>query len=152
MMELAGFFLSRSKWNRTDFGQSRSTVRSLLSYKIEDTGGAYEDKISFRCSCFALTTPRCFIFLREAVCHGFPINQKQRRKGETSMTLYEYYDRKIPDYYDTMYRDGYSPEQILHSARRKILREYEARKAERLAETEAMEIPEVKITSEVRIK
>jgi len=45
------------------------------------------------------------------------------------MTLYEYYDRKIPDYYDTMYRDGYSPEQILHSARRKILREYEARKA-----------------------
>jgi len=66
--------------------------------------------------------------------------------------VYEYYDRKIPDYYDTMYRDGYSPEQILHSARRKILREYEARKAERLAEAEAMEIPEVKITSEVRIK
>lgn len=77
---------------------------------------------------------------------------KPEEKGETSMTLYEYYDRKIPDYYDTMYRDGYSPEQILHSARRKILREYEARKAERLAEAEAMEIPEVKITSEVRIK
>jgi len=51
-----------------------------------------------------------------------------------------------------MYRDGYSPEQILHAARRKILREHEARKAERLAEAEAMEIPEVKITSEVRIK
>ena len=150
MMEPAGFFLSRSKEYRTDFGQSRSTVRSLLSYIIEDTGGACEDKISFRCSCFALTTPRYFIFLREAVCHGSPINQK--KKERKSMTLYEYYDRKIPDYYDTMYRDGYSPEQILHSARRKILREYEARKAERLAEAEAMEIPEVKITSEVRIK
>ena len=66
------------------------------------------------------------------------------------MTLYEYYDRKIPDYYATMYRDGYSPEQILHAARRKILREHEAREAARRAE--AMEIPEVKITSEVRIK
>ena len=45
------------------------------------------------------------------------------------MTLYEYMDSKIPDYYDTMYRDGYSPEQILHAARRKILQEHEARKA-----------------------
>ena len=97
-----------------------------------------------------LTTTRYFIFLVRAVCHGSPINQK--KKERKSMTLYEYYDRKIPDYYDAMYRDGYSPEQILHSARRKILREYEARKAERLAEAEAMEIPEVKITSEVRIK
>ena len=67
------------------------------------------------------------------------------------MLIDEYY-KNLPDYYDTMYRDGYSPEQILHSARRKILREYEARKAERLAEAEAMEIPEVKTTSEVRIK
>ena len=68
------------------------------------------------------------------------------------MTLYEYYDRKIPDYYPTMYLDGYSPEQIMYAAHRKIRQEYEARKAERMAEVEAMEIPEVKITSEVRIK
>lgn len=68
------------------------------------------------------------------------------------MTLYEYLDRKIPDYYPTMYKDGYSPEQILHAARRKILREHEARQAAKGAEAEAMEIPEVKITSEVRIK
>ena len=68
------------------------------------------------------------------------------------MTLYEYYDRKIPDYYPTMYLDGYSPEQIMYAAHRKIRHEYEARKAERMAEAEAMEIPEVKITSEVRIK
>ena len=68
------------------------------------------------------------------------------------MTLFEYYDRKIPDYYPTMDLDGYSPEQIIHAAHRKIRQEYEARKAERMAEAEAMEIPEVKITSEVRIK
>ena len=68
------------------------------------------------------------------------------------MTLYEYYDRKIPDYYPTMYLDGYSPEQIMYAAHRKIRQEDEARKAERLAEAEAMEIPEVKITSEVKIR
>ena len=68
------------------------------------------------------------------------------------MTLFEYYDRKIPDYYPTMYLDGYSPEQIIRAAHRKIRQEYDARKAERMTEAEAMEIPEVKITSEVRIK
>ena len=68
------------------------------------------------------------------------------------MTLYEYYDRKIPDYYPTMYLDGYSPEQIIHAAHRKIRQEYEARKAERMAEAEAMEIPEVRIRSEVKIR
>ena len=68
------------------------------------------------------------------------------------MTFYEYMDSKIPDYYDTMYRDGYSPEQILHAARRKILQEHEARKAARRAEAEANEIPEVKIVSEVKIR
>ena len=68
------------------------------------------------------------------------------------MTLYEYMDSKIPDYYPLMHRDGYSPEQILHAARRKILQEHEARKAAKRAEEEANEIPEVKITSEVRIK
>ena len=68
------------------------------------------------------------------------------------MTLYEYLDSKIPDYYPTMYKDGYSPEQILHAARRKILREYEARKEAKRAEAEANEIPEVRITSKVVIK
>ena len=68
------------------------------------------------------------------------------------MTLYEYYDRKIPDYYDTMYLDGYSPEQILHAARRKILQEHEAREVAKRAEAEASVIPEVKITSEVKLR
>ena len=68
------------------------------------------------------------------------------------MTLYEYLDSKIPNYYPLMYRDGYSPEQILHAARRKILQEYEARKAAKSAEAEVSVIPEVKITSEVKIR
>ena len=61
------------------------------------------------------------------------------------MTLFDYYDRKIPDYYDTMYLDGYTPEQILYSAHRKMVREIEARR-------EASEISNFKIISEVKIK
>ena len=68
------------------------------------------------------------------------------------MGLFRYLDSKIPDYYPTMYLDGYSPEQIIHAAHRKIRQEYEAQEATKRAEAEAMEIPEVKITSEVRIK
>ena len=68
------------------------------------------------------------------------------------MTLYEYLDSKIPDYYPTMYRDGYSPEQIIHAAHRKIIRDHEAREAAKREAAEANEIPEVKITSKVVIK
>ena len=72
------------------------------------------------------------------------------------MGLFEYLDRKIPDYYPTMYKDGYTPEQIRYAAHRKIRREHEARmaaqRAEAEAKAEAMEIPELKITSVVKIK
>lgn len=68
------------------------------------------------------------------------------------MGIFEYYDSQIPDYYPTMYRDGYTPEQIIHAAHRKIIRDHEAREAAKRAEAEANEIPEVKITSKVIIK
>ena len=68
------------------------------------------------------------------------------------MTLSEYYDRQIPDYYDSMYLDGFTPDQILHAAHRKMVREYEARKAAQRAEAEANEISNVKIISEVKIR
>ena len=42
-----------------------------------------------------------------------------------------------------MYLDGYTPEQILHAARRKMLDNYYDRQNE---------VDEVKITSEVKIK
>ena len=68
------------------------------------------------------------------------------------MGILEDLDRQIPDYYPTMYRDGYSPEQIMYAAHRKLRRECEAREAAKRAEAEANEIPEVKITSKVVIK
>ena len=68
------------------------------------------------------------------------------------MTLAEYYNRQIPEYYPTMYMDGYEPYQILHAARRKILQEHEAREVAKRAEAEASVIPEVKITSEVKLR
>lgn len=61
------------------------------------------------------------------------------------MTLFDYYDRKIPDYYPTMYLDGYTPEQILYSVHRKMVREIEARR-------ETNEVPNIKIISKVKIK
>lgn len=68
------------------------------------------------------------------------------------MTLFDYYDRQIPDYYPTMHMDGYTPEQIMHAAHRKMVREYDARQEAKRAEAEANEIPTVKIVSEVKIR
>lgn len=36
------------------------------------------------------------------------------------MTISEQYDSQIPEYYDAMYLDGYTPAQILHAAHRKL--------------------------------
>ena len=36
------------------------------------------------------------------------------------MTYYNYLNRTTPDYYPTMYQDGYSPAQILAAARKKM--------------------------------
>ena len=68
------------------------------------------------------------------------------------MTMAEYYNRQIPEYYPTMYMDGYEPYQILHALRRKMMHDYETREAAKRTEAEANEIPEVKITSKVVIK
>ena len=68
------------------------------------------------------------------------------------MTLFDYYDRQIPDYYDGMYRDGYTPQQISYALHRKMIQQYEARKANQRAEVEQNEVWNVKITSEVKVK
>ena len=49
---------------------------------------------------------------------------------------------KVPEYYPTMYMDGFTPEQIRYALKKKILREYE----------DAHTINEIKITSRVKIK
>ena len=68
------------------------------------------------------------------------------------MTLADYYNRNIPEHYDTMYLDGYTPDQIMTAFREKMYRVYEARQEAKRAEAEANEIPNVKIISEVKIR
>lgn len=68
------------------------------------------------------------------------------------MSLIDQYFNNIPEYYNTMYMDGYTPEQIMYAARKKMLRMYEEREAAKRAEAEEKEIPTVKIVSEVKIK
>ena len=71
------------------------------------------------------------------------------------MTLFEYYDRQIPDYYEGMHRDGYEPWQILQAAHRKIKKAYYAQREAEEAAIQAAALDEpvnVKITSEVKIK
>ena len=68
------------------------------------------------------------------------------------MTLLENFHKDVPEYYDYMYLDGYSPEQILHAAHKKMMRQVEEREAAQRAEAEANEIPNVKISSEVKIR
>lgn len=48
--------------------------------------------------------------------------------------LSDYYD-KLPDYYPTMYLDGYTPEQIMYAAKRGMLDRHQERKAEQTVQT-----------------
>ena len=68
------------------------------------------------------------------------------------MTVIDYHNRRIPEYYDTMYMDGYTPEQIMHAAHKKMQRMYKEREAAQQAKAEENEIPTVQIVSEVKIK
>ena len=55
------------------------------------------------------------------------------------MTMYDYYMNDIPDYYPEMYRNGFTPEQILMTKRREI------------QEAQEQELTDIKITSEVKV-
>ena len=68
------------------------------------------------------------------------------------MNLLNSFHGNVPEYYNAMYLDGYSPEQILHAAHKKMQRMYEEREAAKRAEAEVNEIPNVKIISEVKIR
>ena len=58
------------------------------------------------------------------------------------MTLAEYYEKDIPEYYDYMYLDGYTPNQILQANRKRMQRE--------LAKGNI--IDKIRITSKVKLK
>lgn len=63
------------------------------------------------------------------------------------MTFAEYYNNKIPDYYHGMYRDGYTPQQVLYSAHRKMKQMFIIQ-----PEAEQDELWNIQIISEVKIK
>ena len=50
--------------------------------------------------------------------------------------MFEWYDKQIPDYYLTMYLDGYTPEQILHAAQRGMIQRHRERNAEQEVKTQ----------------
>lgn len=64
------------------------------------------------------------------------------------MNIQEQHFKGVPNYYPSMYLDGYTPQQIMYVVRNKMIREYKKRK---MATVEP-EITEFKITSEVKVK
>ena len=44
-------------------------------------------------------------------------------------SLLEQHNLRIPDYYPTMYMDGFTPEEIMYAAKRQMYRQIEERKA-----------------------
>ena len=43
-------------------------------------------------------------------------------------SLLEQHNRRIPDYYPTMYMDGFTPEEIMYAAKRQMYRQIRERK------------------------
>ena len=67
------------------------------------------------------------------------------------MTLSDYMNRQVPEYYDWMYLDGYTPEQILFAKHRQMYNDYLARKdAQKEAEPE-MIIPNITFKSVMKV-
>ena len=58
------------------------------------------------------------------------------------MSLMEQFDKKIPDYYPTMYLDGYTPAQIMHSAKRGMYQKHMERKQLRTTEMDVRPVVE----------
>lgn len=58
------------------------------------------------------------------------------------MSLSDNIHKDVPEYHSSMYLDGYTPQQILHAARQKLLNQLTANQTE----------SQVKIVSEVKVK
>ncbi len=56
--------------------------------------------------------------------------------------------RAVPDYYPTMYLDGYEPWEILNAVHKTMYKQYQKRTAAEAEDT----FGDIKITSEVRVK
>ena len=58
------------------------------------------------------------------------------------MSLMEQLDKQIPDYYPTMYLDGYTPAQILHSTKCGMYQKHMERKQQRTTEKDVRSVVE----------
>ena len=58
------------------------------------------------------------------------------------MTISDYWNSQLPDYYDTMYLDGYTPQQILQALRNTERKKYEAQREQERLEKEALKMVE----------
>ena len=67
------------------------------------------------------------------------------------MTLSELYHRDVPEYYDWMYLDGYTPEQIMYAKRKQMYRDFIERKSAEQLDQQVV-IPKITFKSEVRVK
>ena len=70
------------------------------------------------------------------------------------MTLLDYVNRQVPEYYDWMYLDGYSPYQILQTKHKQMVNDYLAREEAKRTKTEAepeMYIPNITFKSVVKV-
>ena len=65
------------------------------------------------------------------------------------MTTQEYLYRKVPEYYDTMYLDGFTPDEIMYAHHRMMRRKIAERKKQMDYRNS---VDGIKITSEVKIK
>lgn len=73
------------------------------------------------------------------------------KKGGHHMTEQMQFGRKIPEYYDTMYLDGYSPYEILHATHNTIYQQHQDRQeAAQRARDEAI-IPTINFKSTVKV-
>ena len=58
------------------------------------------------------------------------------------MSLIDQYFSKVPEYYDTMYMDGYTPAQILHSVKCGMYKKHMERNQQRNAEKDVRSVLE----------
>ena len=70
------------------------------------------------------------------------------------MTVSDYWNSKLPDYYPTMYLDGYEPWQIMQAHRNTFYRELQEKQERALAEKELNQYIEenLKITFDQAMK
>ena len=77
--------------------------------------------------------------------------------GEHYNSVMDYYNRKIPEYYPTMYHDGYSPQEIYIAMQKKLNRQLAERSKKKQMEKERAKMEEdndyiVDVKTEVKIK